>query len=232
MAKRWSRRLAFSYSSSSDKDSTQSGNEDLAAELHVIVADENAAKSKRVEARKDAEAKKDAEAEKAADAKKAAGAKKIVDTKKDARSKKAAEAKDSVRRLPKMRTLPRRWGKWWEWGWGGWCRGGEKWHRWSKVHMFLTHRSASNEVTPYSRLETMLTDEQVSILQKQIAKFQAVNSRTRSSIVKSSVDRIERTWGEAVNFDREEVLKVCIHLTKLGPSHIFVACSAVPLQQV
>lgn len=78
----------------------------------------------------------------------------------------------------------------------------------------------------------MLTDEQVSILQKRIAEFRAADSKTRSSIVKSSVDRIERTWGEAVDFDREEVLKVCVRLTKLGPSHIFVARSAVPLQQV
>lgn len=67
--------LDFPYSSassSSDEDSTQSGDEALAAELCVIIADENAAKAKRAEARKAAEAKKDAEAEKAAKAKEAA----------------------------------------------------------------------------------------------------------------------------------------------------------------
>jgi hypothetical protein len=91
--------LDFPYSSassSSDEDSTQSGDEALAAELCVIIADENAAKAKRAEARKAAEAKKDAEAEKAAEAKKAAGAKKTVDAKKAARAKKAAEAKEAA----------------------------------------------------------------------------------------------------------------------------------------
>jgi hypothetical protein len=67
--------LDFPYSSassSSDEDSTQSGDEALAAELCVIIADENAAKAKRAEARKAAEAKKAARAKKAAEAKEAA----------------------------------------------------------------------------------------------------------------------------------------------------------------
>ncbi|KAH9012877.1 hypothetical protein EDB84DRAFT_1568967 [Lactarius hengduanensis] len=50
-----------------------------------------------------------------------------------------------------------------------------------------------------------LTDEQVTMLQKRVAEFRAADKAGRSNIIQDSADRIEGSWGQDTNFDREVV---------------------------
>jgi hypothetical protein len=52
-------------------------------------------------------------------------------------------------------------------------------------------------------------DDQVSILDRKVTEFQTADPETWPSIINGCINQIERSWREAVEFDRETVDTVC-----------------------
>ena len=60
----------------------------------------------------------------------------------------------------------------------------------------------------------------MSMLEKQVAKFQAANADCQKEIVEKAVDQIKNAWREDLKFDREKITSVCLLLTKSGQSYM------------
>jgi hypothetical protein len=76
----------------------------------------------------------------------------------------------------------------------------------------------SIESTVLSRQDVLLTDEQVSILQSQVAEFRSANDpNTRSTIIQDVVSQLERSWGHDMDIDRELIQTVHALSARLPP---------------
>jgi hypothetical protein len=88
------------------------------------------------------------------------------------------------------------------------------------------------EFTAYSRQDASLTDEQVSILQRRVAEFRGADQDTRTTIIQDVVSQLVRSSSHDANFNRE-LLETVRTLSATGfPSHTFVACPQISIQQV
>jgi len=68
--------------------------------------------------------------------------------------------------------------------------------------------------------EIGLTDHHISMLEKQVAKFQAADTDHQEEIVEKAVDQIKNAWREDLEFDRGKVTSICILSTKSGQSYM------------
>jgi len=60
----------------------------------------------------------------------------------------------------------------------------------------------------------------MSMLEKQVAKFQAANADCQEEIVEKAVDQIKNAWREDLEFDRGKVTSIYILSTKSGRSYM------------
>ncbi|KAH9030877.1 hypothetical protein EDB85DRAFT_2146391 [Lactarius pseudohatsudake] len=69
----------------------------------------------------------------------------------------------------------------------------------------LVSEDEEGGATGEARHDIGLTDEQVSMLQKHVAEFRAADAVARSIMIQDLVGRIETSWQQDADFDREDV---------------------------
>jgi hypothetical protein len=76
----------------------------------------------------------------------------------------------------------------------------------------------------------VLTDKDMSMLEKCIPRFRAADPNRRENIVEKAADRIKSTWTVDIEFDRDTVISVCELSAKLDCAEIFLAYSRVSIR--
>lgn len=69
------------------------------------------------------------------------------------------------------------------------------------------------------------------MLGRRVPKFRTADANLREKMVGEAADRIESTWAEDVEFDRDAVICVCDLLATLSYSQILLAYSPIFLRQ-
>ena len=70
----------------------------------------------------------------------------------------------------------------------------------------------------------------MSMLEKCIPRFQAVDQNRWENIVEKAADHIKSTWTVDIEFDKDTVISVCELSAKLDCAEIFLAYSWISIQ--